>query len=247
MQRSFFFSSALVAGAMTVGPMVGGADAALVGFNAEDGSSVTTNVTANLGDQWTPAESDPNALGSSFITPATSPGGGSPQFEDEAVSYDIDFAEAGEYDLHARLQIEDEGNPDGGFGNDSLHVGSGFGDKDPFTDSDWDTANRLFEEFDADQYFWVNLSEYDLITSGTTLPDTYTVGSADSTETFELGAREDGLRVDALAFGTADQEFTDQQLSNAVVPTPGALPAGLALLGGMAIASGRTRRGARRA
>jgi hypothetical protein len=86
-----------------VGMLADVGPAALIGWEAEDGSSFSGTVSARLGADFNPALSDAGALGGAYITSETDGGGGSPGTDARTVSYSIDFAEAGTYDLYARL------------------------------------------------------------------------------------------------------------------------------------------------
>ncbi|TWT91722.1 Autotransporter-associated beta strand repeat protein [Botrimarina colliarenosi] len=188
------------------------AHAVIIGFEAEDGSSTTTSVTPTLGTDFTPAESDLSALGGAYLTRTGNASLTSPGSLTNVLSYDVDFAEAGEYDLYARLLVEV------GVADDSFYYGNGFGAKDVATSSDWVRPNGLPDQgFPAATYFWINLSEnIGAFPSGT--PTTFTVDTP-GIETIQFGGREDGLYFDAFAFGTSTDIFTDQQLNEAVTDT----------------------------
>ncbi|MGE9267987.1 MAG: hypothetical protein ACQKBY_07810 [Verrucomicrobiales bacterium] len=182
--------------------------AALIGFNAADGSSVTTTVTATLGADFDPALSDPAALGGSYITIESDGGGTTPGNANRTAQYNIFFSEAGTYHLYARLLVE---SPNGA-SNDSFFYAREFGTPDPTNDGTpigWATMNDLYrdpEGVGTDQYAWINLSTY--TATGGEDGSALTVDSA-GTHEFWIGAREDGLRIDAFAFGSADQSFSD--------------------------------------
>jgi hypothetical protein len=74
------------------------ANAALIGFNAEDGSS--------LGAEFDPAKGDVgNALGDEYIAIENEGGGEDPGSADRVASYTVTFTEAGAYDLYGRVYI----------------------------------------------------------------------------------------------------------------------------------------------
>ena len=110
--------------------------AALVGFNAENGASDTTTVSASLGDYFTPPQSDPNALGGQYITTSSGGSGTSPGTDAHIASYEVTFTEAGTYDLYVREYC----GPNPG-GDDSMFYGNGFGLKDASIETDWITCN----------------------------------------------------------------------------------------------------------
>lgn len=212
------------------------ANAALVGFEAEDGSSATTAVSASLGGDWT-VGSDAGALGgqditgSNFDSVSGSPTG-NPGVAARVASYDVSFAAADTYDLYARVFVgPGQGN------DDSFFYGNGFGSKsvstDGSADGDWITVNGISptetdpngDNYPDGEYFWINLSQ-DAGQYGET-EVTFAVAAA-GTETIQFGAREDGLRFDAFAFGTSGETYTDGQLDFAVTGIPE--PASLALM-----------------
>lgn len=199
-----------------VGMFAGVGQAALIGWEAEDGSSFSGTVSATPGADFDPALSDAGALGGACITSETDGGGGSPGTDARTVSYSINFVEAGTYDLYARLLVVN-GNAD-----DSLFYAREFGDADPTHDGgtgyiSWCTVNGIDDDYAAGEYHWINLSTY--YSPYGESPSSFTVSRA-GTLSWELGAREDGLWIDALAFGTSGETFTDAQLNTAVTGIP---------------------------
>ncbi|MCA9259741.1 MAG: autotransporter-associated beta strand repeat-containing protein, partial [Planctomycetales bacterium] len=186
--------------------------AALIGFEAESGASATTSVSTTLGSDFIPALNDNGALGGQYLTRSGNGGLTTPDFASNVLSYDVTFAEAGEYDLYARILFEVDGS------DDSFYYGNGFGAKDPLASADWVRPNGLPDAgFPAATYFWINLSEnIGAFASGTAT--TFTVDSP-GVQTIQFGGREDGLYFDAFAFGAAADTFTDQQLNQAVTTT----------------------------
>ncbi len=185
------------------------AHADLLGFNAEDGSSDTATVVATLGSDFAPAITNviDGALGNAYITTETDTvNNGYPGTVARVASYNVTFPEAGTYDVYARLRIGPLGASD-----DSFFYGSGFGSKSVTAAGDWITVNTLSVPAG---YVWVNLSEY--AGSDGEPGVTFTVPSP-GTQTFQIGARENGLLIDALAFGTSTQTFTDAELDATVV------------------------------
>ncbi len=187
------------------------AHAALIGFNAEDGSSVTTTVTASLGDDFNPPQGDAStSVGGAYITAETTGGGDSPGSAARTATYTVNFPEAGTYDLYARVLVEVDG------ADDSLFYGNGFGTKSPTSNADWIHVNRIYDAdsgkaIGSGSYAWINLSEWTQNETGVT----FTVPSA-GTYTLQIGGREDGLRIDAFAFGASIETFSDGQLTAAV-------------------------------
>ncbi len=207
----------LIALLSIVGMLAGVGQTALIGWEAENGSSFSGTVSATLGADFDPPLSDAGALGGAYITVKTdSLSSSTPGSDARTVSYSIDFVEAGTYDLYARLLVV-SGNAD-----DSMFYARQFGDADPTHDGGtgyigWCTVNGIDDDYIAGQYHWINLSTYRSPFGES--PSSFTVSSP-GTLSWELGGREDGLWIDALAFGTSGQTFTDAQLNIAVSGAP---------------------------
>lgn len=184
----------------------------LLGFNAEDGSSATTTVTASLGSDFNPPREDftKGSVGNAYLTVESTGGGESPGSAARVASYAVHFPEAGNYDLYARVLVEVHG------ADDSLFYGNGFGSKSPSSGSEWIHVNRIYDDpggkgVGSGAYAWINLSEWTQTETGTTfqVPDA-------GEYTLQIGGREDGLWIDALAFGTATRTFTEAELDASV-------------------------------
>ncbi|QKG55348.1 endo-1,4-beta-xylanase [Hymenobacter sp. BRD128] len=145
------------------------------------------------------------------------PGGGSaPGTAARVLTYTVTFPAAGTYDLYARIRV----GP-GGANDDSYFYGKTFGTKDfATTSTDWTTANGLFNvgyvagsslavdgggSGATGVWKWVDMSKY----SGYgAVPTTFTVPAGALTQTFQIGAREDGLDLDKFVFGQSGLYFT---------------------------------------
>jgi uncharacterized repeat protein (TIGR03803 family) len=118
----------------------------------------------------------------------------------------------------------------GGATDDSFFYGNGFGVKSLTSDADWILANSVnvggftnpgdvvtgSGPAGITVWKWINLSEY-TGTAGET-PITFTVPADNLTQTFQIGARENGLDMDKFAFGTIGTSFTVSNLDTGTVP-----------------------------
>jgi endo-1,4-beta-xylanase len=146
------------------------------------------------------------------------------------LSYDVEFPAAGEYELYVRVRI----GP-GTANDDSLFYASSFGERDPLDGDAWTTVNGLTnvgysqpEQLVAGGlgvplgvgFRWINLAEYD----GGEAPVRFTVAEGALLQTIQIGAREDGLDLDKLAFVRSDVSQTvaelDQGLPGNILPPP---------------------------
>jgi len=172
-----------------------------VTFEAESGS---------LGADWAVS----NTTSPAFITIKSNYAGNNPSNATRVASYTLTFPSAGTYQLYARIRVGA-----GGYDDDSLFLGNGFGAKTSTLNSDWILANGLASVgFTATNdivtgagtagslvWKWINLSQY-VGSPG------LTVSAGNLTQTFQIGAREDGLALDQFLFGTATSTFTVAEL-----------------------------------
>jgi endo-1,4-beta-xylanase len=177
---------------------------------------------------------------------ASDPTPAAPGSAARALSYAVELPAPGEYELYARVRIGA-----GGGGDDSLLYGNGFGEKDPLLDTDWIIANGLSNVgyTEPDQivagalglplgagFRWINLSEF----NGGEAPLRFTVTEGALAQTLQIGAREDGLAIDKLAFVDSAVSQTvaelDAGLPGNVLPPPppprACVPRGPALASG---------------
>ncbi|MDZ7723898.1 MAG: LamG domain-containing protein [candidate division KSB1 bacterium] len=136
------------------------------------------------------------------------------------ISYEVTFPDTGTYDLFARLRVGPNTDDD-----DSFFYGNGFGEKDSSENADWIFINGLatagFSEpndvvrdpggLGAGMWKWVNLSR-NAYQGDTSIA--FTVVNDSLTQTFQIGAREDGLDIDKLAFGKSYLYYTVENLDN---------------------------------
>ncbi len=163
-----------------------------------------------------------------YITDPTDGSGYNPGSAARVASYTLVFPCGGTYELYARVRVGS-----GTYGDDSLFCGNGFGVKNPTNDSDWVMVNGFagsgFTAYasivtgggtaGSGVWKWINLSQF---SPGLT----YTVSSESLVQTFQIGARENGLDIDAFVFGLSGMTFTVSNLNAGVDGTP--LPDGVA-------------------
>lgn len=142
-----------------------------------------------------------------------------PGSANKVATFTITFHEAGIYKLYARIRIGDEGVDD-----DSFFYGNGFGNKNPTSEFDWVMCNNLnvagysflndivVETGDApiNTWKWLALSDF----TGAETPLTFTVVADNLVQTFEIGAREDGIDIDKIAFGKHGIYYSVDNLNN---------------------------------
>ncbi|MBN2812789.1 MAG: endo-1,4-beta-xylanase, partial [Bacteroidales bacterium] len=156
------------------------------------------------------------------------------------ITYEVTFPEAGTYDLFARVLVGR-----GTYDDDSYFYGNGFGEKNVTLDADWIRANGLAVKgytgiFDVVNgsgaagsgiWKWVNMSEL----TGDETPVSFQVEQENLTQTFQIGAREDGFYIDKFLFGKADLYFTVSNLNKGepgTVLPPAEMPPGTPIAAG---------------
>ena len=145
-----------------------------------------------------------------YITILSTGAGNNPGSSNRVATYTVVFPAPGTYQLYARVRV----GPDP-FNDDSLFYAKGFGTKSPTNNSDWQLVNGLGSagfsnsadvvtgggSLGGGMWKWINLS---LFAPG----PTFTVTGGNLTQTFQIGAREDGLDMDKFVFGTSGYIFT---------------------------------------
>ena len=196
-------------------------------IQAEAGTSTAPTSTAAAAGDWafltvatpTPAVTYATALTDvSAFTAPSSPGGGvggtAPATANRVLSYTITFPGPGTYELYARVRVGS-----GGANDDSFFYANSFGSKGVTTGTDWTSANNIFNigytgatqvvdgggGASTGVWKWINISKYSF--GGAALV-TYTVPAGSLTQTFQIGAREDGLDFDKFVFGQSGLYFT---------------------------------------
>jgi len=145
---------------------------------------------------------------------------GNPGSAARIITYDVTFPDTGTYNLFARVRVGAST-----FDDDSFFYGNGFGEKDSSNDAEWilvnglaaagfSGANDVVHEaggLGSEVWKWVNLS---LNTYQSDQSISFNI--VDSlTQTFQIGAREDGLDIDKLAFGKSYLYYTVENLDSA--------------------------------
>ncbi len=181
--------------------------AGLVTFGAESGS---------LGSAFAVSNSSSPA----YITILTDGAAYNPGSAARVATYMVTFPSAGTYQLYARLRVGS-----GGYADDSMFYAASFGSKSPTTDSDWVFVNGLAGvgfsnstdvvtgagSLGSGMWKWINLSLF----AGNV---SFTVSAGSLTQTFQIGARENGLDMDKFAFGTWGTSFTVSNLDTGTLP-----------------------------
>jgi hypothetical protein len=191
-------------------------------FAALCGPAIASSVTIEaesgaLGSGWALS----NSVTPVYITITSSTNINNPGSSNRVATYTVTFPAAGTYQLYARLRV----GPDT-FNDDSMLYGNGFGLKSPTTDSDWTLVNGLGSagfsnstdvvtgggSLGSGMWKWINLSQFP------SQPG-FTVSAGNLTQTFQIGARENGLDIDKFVLGTAGYTFTVADLDNGLSGT----------------------------
>ena len=177
----------------------------LVKFEAESGT---------LGSDFAVS----NSTSPAYITILTDNTTNNPASAARVATYTVTFPVAGTYQLYAHVLV----GP-GGFNDDSMFYGNGFGVKNPTNSSDWILVNGLggvgFNNptnivtgggtLGSGVWKWINLS---LFAPG----PAFTVTTTNLAQTFQIAARENGLDMDAFVFGLSSYTYTVSNLDAGV-------------------------------
>lgn len=156
------------------------------------------------------------------------------------ITYEVTFPDTGTYDLYARVLVGS-----GTYDDDSYFYANGFGEKTATLDADWIRANGLAAKgytgissvvdgngaSGSGVWKWINMSEY----TGDENPITFHVESGALSQTFQVGAREDGLYFDKFVFGKSHLYFTVSNLNRGEAGTllpPDEMPPGTPIAAG---------------
>ncbi|MBT9394872.1 endo-1,4-beta-xylanase [Hymenobacter sp. NST-14] len=192
-------------------------------LRAQNAPVVQPAETGTPGTDWT----SPTQAGVQYVTvvPTATINSQNPGTAARIITYSVTFPGPGSYDLYARVRVGSAGAND-----DSFFYGNGFGSKQPADDADWITVNQLNgvgytgpTEVVAGAgggqqqvWKWLNLSAF----NGGEAPVSFTVAAGNLTQTFQIGAREDGLDLDQFVFGETGRYFTVANLDAGVQGSP---------------------------
>ncbi|WP_139923171.1 endo-1,4-beta-xylanase [Hymenobacter sp. DG01] len=178
---------------------------------AQNAPVVQQAETGTLGADWnTATQADVQYV---TVKPTATINSQNPGTAARVITYSVTFPGAGAYDLYARVRVGPATAND-----DSFYYGNGFGTKQVDADADWITVNQLNSvgytsgNIAVDGaggatngvWKWINLSKF----NGGEAPINFTVAAGSLTQTFQIGAREDGLDIDKLVFGATGLHFT---------------------------------------
>lgn len=153
-----------------------------------------------------------------FVRPKTDKlNGNYPGDDTKVITFSVPFVEAGDYHIYAKLRVGS-----GNYDDDSFFLSKVFGETSPDNADDWYIVNGLVPvgfsnktdvvtgggSVGSENWKWINISQYYSADS----PATYKVDSTNLPITFSIGARENGLDIDKIAFGLANQSYSVQNL-----------------------------------
>jgi len=133
------------------------------------------------------------------------------------ITFQLAFPDSGTYDLYARLLVGPRNYDD-----DSFFYGNGFGSKEAAQDASWIRANGLAPvgftlptsvvtgagTAQGQVWKWLNLSKF----TADVPPVSFRIEKGALSQTFQIGAREDGLYFDKFAFGRKGLFYTVDNL-----------------------------------
>ena len=156
-----------------------------------------------------------------YITILTDGAGNYPDTSVRVATFNLAFTDTGTYNLYIKLRVGANT-----YNDDSFFYGNGFGLKDENSDTDWIMANGLHpigysasspdllvEDAGSSQnlvWKWICLSTF----NGGEDPITFHVDAGNLNQTFQIGAREDGLDISKLVFAEAGLYYTVGNLEN---------------------------------
>ena len=143
-----------------------------------------------------------NSSSPAYITITSNGAGSNPGSAARVASYSVTFPAPGTYQLYARVRVGTDT-----FNDDSLFYASSFGIKTASLNSDWILVNGLGSagfnnssdvvtgggSLGSSVWKWINLSQFTGQTG-------FTVTAGALTQTFQIGAREDGFGPGQICF-----------------------------------------------
>ncbi len=154
-----------------------------------------------------------------YVTPSTDfLSASNPGAESKVIRFTVTFEAPGTYDVYAKLRVGSDQ-----FNDDSFFLSTSFGERAVDSDTGWVVVNGIgngaenpndyvlsYEENNTGTliFKWINVSK----ALGPAL--TFTVPVDSLTHTFMIGARENGLDVDKIAFGNTNLFYTVTNLEN---------------------------------
>ncbi|TGE28120.1 endo-1,4-beta-xylanase [Hymenobacter metallicola] len=191
--------------------------ASLATVQAQNAPVLQQAESGTLGADWTTATQ--NSVQYISVVPTATIAAQNPGTAARVATYTVTFPGPGTYDLYARVRVGA-----GAANDDSFYYGNGFGTKSPANDNDWITINQVAGvgytigsqvvdgagSAQSNVWKWVNMSKI----GGAETPISFTITAGNLTQTFQLGAREDGFDIDKVVFGTTGLYFTVTNLDN---------------------------------
>lgn len=156
--------------------------------------------------------------GLTYVTPKTDLANAScPGNDSKVITFSVPFSETGTYSIYVKVRVGS-----GNYNDDSFYLSKGFGNIDPTDAEAWYLVNGMVPvghsipdeivtgggNVGQETWKWINISQFLNIES----PVYFNVENIDGQITFAIGAREDGLDIDKIAFGKAELIFTVQNL-----------------------------------
>jgi len=178
-----------------------------------------------------------DTLGIQAVTITTNSSAYNPENDNRIITFNITFPDTGSYHLFAHILVGKNT-----YNDDSYFYGNGFGSKTSNLDSDWIFANGLAGvgyniatdlvygagTVQSGSWKWLDMSRF----SG---GRSFHIGEGELTQTFQIGAREDGFYIDKLIFGKSSLYFTVANLNNGEAGSevdPNSIPPGTPLADG---------------
>ena len=156
--------------------------------------------------------------GITYVTPKTDVANSTcPGNDTKLITFSVPFVETGNYNVYIRVRVGS-----GSYSDDSFYLGKSFGTLSSTKDTDWYMVNGIVpvgHTVGTDVvtgagtvgnlvWKWINISKY--INSQS--PVIYTVDNINNPKFFCIGARENGLDIDKIAFANTNYDYTVNSL-----------------------------------